>query len=737
MKSKLVSITIRVFPVLFLALAAAVPAAAQEASSKPIVIPPVAYDTSPPLTDMVAAAPAEAPAGQRIIPLLFPPRPPAAPFTGEDPALQTLNLPLVGTTNGLNFAGTSADGVAPPDTNGSVGDNVTNQYVQIVNTEYAVYNKNSGALILGPTHIHNIWSGFSGDCSSGDGGDPNVLFDKAAKRWVVGQLNSGDNAYCMAVSTSDDATGSYARYEFSFGSNLPDYPKLGVWPDGYYFSANIFLSGILFTGADPCAFDRATMLNGGPANMICIQQGSSVASLLPSDLDGGTAPPAGEPNLYLELLDTSHLGLFKFHVDFSNPANSTFTGPTSITVVSYSEACGGGTCIPQPNGQQLDSLGDRLMFRNAYRNLSGTEYLVVNHSVTAGSTVGVRWYQIKNPNGTPTVAQQGTFAGPNGGDSQFRWMGSIGMDQAGDIAVGYSESSSTQHPSIYYTGRVPSDPANTMETESQILAGTGSQNGGLSRWGDYSGISIDPTDDCTFFYTTEYIPSDGSFNWHTQIASFKFTGCGGPPKPDFSLSATPPSQTVIRPGSTTYTVTVTPENGYTGTVNLTVSGCPSNTTCTLNPTSSGSPNYPKATLTVQTSKTTPLGTYTLTITGTDTANHLTHTTTVQLVVVIPDFSISASPASRSVRRGNSTTYAVTATPSNGFAGSVTFSVSGSPANTSHTFTPPSVTLPPAGNSTLTESTTKQTPTGTLTLTITGTSGSLVHSTTVTLTVTSH
>jgi len=152
------------------------------------------------------------------------------------------------------------------------------------------------------------------------------------------------------------------------------------------------------------------MLTGGAANEICFQQSSSVASLLPSDLDGSTAPPSGEPNLYLELYDTSHLGLFKFHADFTTPPNSTFTGPTTISVATYAEACGGGVCIPQEGTtQQLDSLGDRLMFRNAYRNLKGTEYLVSTHSVTAGTSVGTRWYQITNPNVTPTVAQAGDF----------------------------------------------------------------------------------------------------------------------------------------------------------------------------------------------------------------------------------------------------------------------------------------------------------------------------------------
>src|SRR6516225_1819029 len=229
------------FTVFLLACGWATPASAQEVSSKPVVIPPLAHDVSPPLRDIVASAPPEAPAAQRIIPLRATrPLPGAGAPQGEDPVLQRESLPLVGTTSGLNFAGISADGVAPPDTNGSVGNT---QYVQIVNVEYAVYDKATGTLLLGPTSIHNIWSGFSGDCASGDGGDPNVLFDKAAARWVVGQINVNDNAYCIAVSTTSDATGSYYRYEYSFGNNLPDYPKLGVWPDAYYFAPDEEVGG--------------------------------------------------------------------------------------------------------------------------------------------------------------------------------------------------------------------------------------------------------------------------------------------------------------------------------------------------------------------------------------------------------------------------------------------------------------------------------------------------------------
>jgi hypothetical protein len=560
-------------------------------------------------------------------------------------------------------------------------------------------------------------------CSTGNGGDVNVLFDQAAGRWVVAQLGPGFTSFCIAVSTTDDATGSYARNEFDFGSNVPDYPKLGVWPDAYYWTSNTFQNGATFIGAMPCAYDRASMLSGGPANAICFQESANVASLLPANLDGSTPPPAGEPNPYLELLDTSDLGLFKFHVDFTNPANSTFTGPTTIPVATYSEACGGGTCIPQAGTtQQLDSLGDRLMFRNAYRNLNGTEYLVVNHSVAAGSSVGVRWYQITDPNGTPNVAQQGTFAP----DSSYRWMGSIEMDKAGDIAVGYTASSSSIHPAVRYTGRVPSDPAGTLESENSIFEGPGSQTGGLSRWGDYSGISIDPSDDCTFFYTNEYLPSNGSFNWNTRVGSFAFPSCTG--TSTFSLTASPTSQSTVPGGSASYTATATRFNGFSGIVTLTVSGCPTGATCTLNPSSLNLGPAGNSTLTVQTTSSTPPGTYIITITGT--SGSITQTTTVTLSV--SSFTIYPSPATQTVKRGASTTYTAVVTPQNGFNGMVTFSVSGLPANTTGTFNPTSITG--SGNSVLTVSTTKQTPSGTFKLTIIGTSGGFSASTTLSLKV---
>jgi hypothetical protein len=250
---------------------------------------------------------------------------------------------------------------------------------------------------------------------------------------------------------------------------------------------------------------------------------NSIYNLLPSDLDGSTPPPAGAPNYVLHV-DTGKLQLWRFHVDWVSPSKSKFSGPISVPVAAFTPACiGGSICIPQPGTtQKLDSLGDRLMFRLAYRNFGDHESLVVNHSVVAGTSVGVRWYELRQPGTTPVLYQQGTYAP----DSSYRWMGSIAQDHAGNIALGYSISSKTIFPGIRYTGHLTTDPLGEMgQGEGTIIDGAGSQNGGLYRWGDYTAMAVDPTDDCTFWYTNQYLMLTGSFNWSTRIASFKFASC--------------------------------------------------------------------------------------------------------------------------------------------------------------------------------------------------------------------
>jgi hypothetical protein len=316
-------------------------------------------------------------------------------------------------------------------------------------------------------------------------------------------------------------------------------------------------------------------------------------------------------------------------------------------------------------------------------------------------------------------------------------MGSIAMDKAGDIALGYSLSSATVLPSIAYTGRTPGDTLGMMETEDIVVPGLGSQGGGLNRWGDYSDMAVDPVDDCTFWYTTEYVPAGtGSFNWNTRIVSFKFPGCGSaPPPPDFTIAAAPSSQTVIVGSSTSYTATVSPLNGFNGTVTLSHGVLPSGVTLTFLPTaiSGGSGS---STVKVTTSPSTPVGTYTITLTGV--SGKLTHSTTVQLTVAPkpkPDFAISASPSSQSVGRPGTVKYTVTVTALNGFTGTVTLGkATGLPLKVTQSYS--LLTITRSGSSTLKLTTQAGTAAGTYTLTITGKSGNglLIHSTTVSLTI---
>src|SRR5882762_2482766 len=709
-------------------LLAAEAASAQSAQSNLTVTYPAAFAVSPPLSQISQPA---LPTVQTIIPLR--PRPLAgggalAPSL-TDQALQTaFGGPLELEDEGGNprFPGVSANGSAPPDPNLAVG---PNHIVQMVNTEYAVYSK-SGTIFAGyPKTIGSLFSALGGSCT-GQWGDPIVQYDKVADRWLISQLGSFSAPFseCFAVSRTNDPTGAYNLYAYSFGSNLNDYPKIGVWPtstnSAYTATYNLFLNAGPFVGAALCAYDRAAMLAGAASPASICYTITNDGGYLPSDLDGSTLPPAGSSGVFLTFETLSSLRYYRLSPNFANPSSSTLSAPTDIAVASFSEACGGGTCIPQAGTSQLlDSLGDRPMYRLAYRNFGDHDALVFNQSVAAGSSVGLRWYELRSPlAGAFTLYQQGTFAP----DSTYRWMGSAAMDQVGDIAVGYSASSSSLFPAIRYTGRTPSDALGTMRAETSLLAGAGSQTGGLNRWGDYTALRIDPSDDCTFWYTNQYQPSNGSFNWATFIGTFKFSNCGAS-VPDFSVSASPASQAVVQGNPASYTATVIPSGSFASPVSLSVSGLPSGAGATFNPNPIGSGN---STMSVTTSTGTPTGSYLLTITGTSTSPSLTHSATVTLVV--NSFSISASPSSQTVTRGNSTNYTATVAAINGFNGTVTLSVRGLPSNSSASFNPSSVAG--HGTSTMTVSTNASTSTGTFTVRIRGTGGGVTHSTTVQLVV---
>ena len=558
------------------------------APGRPIFVPASRMDVSPALRK-IPVLPPKAGARRTETPLFRRLVGPAS----ADPVVQSNPLSLLIAPPSFSVEGVNnVNGVLPPDTNGDVG---PNHYVQWVNLSFAVYSKGSSttppALLYGPAAGNTLWTGFGGPCESTNNGDPVVRYDHLADRWVMSQLSLPNDFFglfleppfyqCIAVSATSDPLGPYYRYQFSF-DNLNDYPKLGVWPDAYYMTMNEFSAPSLkYAGQGVVAFDRASMLLGLPAGMIFFDLGSvdiNLGGMLPSDLDG-PPPPAGTPNFYAQVDDDAwgyapvdQLQIWRFHVDWSNPSASTFTHAASIPTAPFdSNLCGyAQNCIPQPGTTVgLDTLADRLMYRLQYRNFGDHESLVVNHTVDVDGTdhAGVRWYEIRDPNGSPFIYQQGSYAP----DSDNRWMGSAAMDSAGDLAIGFSVSSSSTYPSIRYAGRLATDPLGTLaQGETELMTGSGVQTDSSSRWGDYSMLTVDPVDDCTFWYTQEYYAATSDpTGWRTRIGAFSFPACTPSTQnngPNVTIAATagtayeaglvPGAFTVSRAGDTSQPVTI-------------------------------------------------------------------------------------------------------------------------------------------------------------------------------------
>jgi MYXO-CTERM domain-containing protein len=544
----------------------------------------------------------------------------------------------------------------PPDTVGAVG---PNHYVQLVNSGVAVWNKN-GTLLVSPKFTSSLFTGMpttdGNHCGApprpsppgGDWGDGVVLYDQLADRWLITQFditndansNAGPSYQCVAVSQTGDPSGAYWLYDFQYTAAVNDYGKFSVWPDAYYASYNNF-SSTKFLSANLCAWDRASMLAGSPATEQCFT--NSGFGFLPANVDGSVKPPAGEPAFFVTLQSSTAIGLYKLHVDWKTPANSTFTGPTSLAVAAYNELCGGGNCVVQPSpGNALASLGDRPMFHLAYRNFGTVESLVFNHSVTAGSTGGIRWYEIRSPNGTPVVYQQGTYAPADG---NYRWMGSIAQDQAQDIALGYALSGSTTFPSIAWSGRIASDALGTMgQAETVVQAGVGVENGNFKdgslaqRWGDYSNMTVDPSDDCTFWYTQELYPANGTFNWDTRVSSVTFPSCA---KDDFSIALAPTTSNLPAGGKITYTVSTALKKGTGESITLNIQDLPAGVTAAFAPTSvtAGASSTLTLSATLATAATPSADTFTVI----GTATSAVHPATAQ-VAVTPCAKLTACPA---------------------------------------------------------------------------------------------
>jgi hypothetical protein len=459
-----------------------------------------------------------------------------------------------------DFDGISFTGWRPPDTVGDVG---PEHYIQMVNNSFAIWEKDNigGGPVIGPIFFNSLWDDKGGLCETANRGDPIVLYDHLADRWLLSQFtfdtDADDNPIgpfhqCIAISRTGDPTvpDNWFLYDFTVhNTKFNDYPKFGVWPDAYYMSANQF-GGT--GGAGAWAFDRANMLNGNPAIFVYFDVVNE-RYLLPSDLDGPTLPPAGSPNYFVRFQEgggPDRLEIFEFDVNFGAPGSSTFTGPDILNTAAFdSQLCTDNEfCIPQPNTtKRLATLSHLLMWRLQYRNFGAFETLVTNHSVDVDGNdhAGIRWYELQQAGGGGwAIQQQGTFAP----DADHRWMGSVAMDEAGNMALGYSVASSNVFPSIRYTARFAGDPPGLMtQGEFTLINGTGSQiatqkikdkDGKVirerGRWGDYSSMNVDPVDDCTFWYTQEYIPTDG--DWRTRVGAFRFPACSQPPTADASGS---------------------------------------------------------------------------------------------------------------------------------------------------------------------------------------------------------
>jgi len=475
--------------------------------------------------------------------------PPNKSMLSQDPVLQgeEHDNAVVPMAPIQNFDGVSNTySVYPPDTQGDVG---PNNYVQVVNLGFQIWNK-SGTSLYGPADLSTIWTGIPAPWNGTNNGDPIVLYDQAANRWMIAQFslpNTTQYAMLIAISQTPDPTGAWFRYVFQFGNKMPDYPKFGVWPDGYYMAVNQFISGSSWGGVGACAFDRTKMLAGDPtASMIYFDLGASSdpGSMLPADWDGIAAPVANEPNYFTYFNDWSsatedYLKIWQFHADWTTPASSTFTQAYSLVTAPFnSTLCASGNCIPQSGSAvALEALSDRLMYRLQYRNFGDHRSMVTNHTVNADGSgrAGVRWYELRNTGSGWSIYQQGTYSP----DATHRWMGSVAMNASGAIALGYSASSASMFPAIRYTGRAATDPLGQMTiAEQTIINGTGYQSGSAARWGDYSMMSVDPSDDATFWYTTEYIQTSGTVNWKTRIASFLFSPVS--PSAQFIAATTKP-----------------------------------------------------------------------------------------------------------------------------------------------------------------------------------------------------
>ena len=451
----------------------------------------------------------------------------SSPAPGVSPA-------LIQSGDGISFTNSAC--IWPPDTTGDVG---FSHYVQAVNGAFKIFDKQLTAL-TGAIALNALWQGSGGQCETLEMTDPIVAFDTVANRWVFLRIaidfskNKQRTPLCIAVSTSADPTDRFYLYEFVFTqADIPDYPKLGVWCDGYYVGYNE-VSG---DGVSAIAFDRRRMINGQDASFIKFT-GVADRFLMPSDLDGLTQPPSGTPNYFYTFLNDSGsngvfdgINLYAFHADFDNPSASTFILEQAIPLGAFAPMLGRVSQPPLTSDSpsaMLDAVGDYPMQRLVYRNFGTYAALAGNFTVDVGNTTaGIRWFELRQaPGANWELYQEGTQSP----DYNHHWLGSLAFDRQGNLALGYNVSGTSLNPSIRYAVRSVNDPIGLLRSEAKLITGKGivepvNPRAPEARWGDYSSMTVDPTDDCTFWYTNEYFPQNAKYAWFTRIGTFRMPTC--------------------------------------------------------------------------------------------------------------------------------------------------------------------------------------------------------------------
>ncbi|MEZ5196466.1 MAG: hypothetical protein R2764_08725 [Bacteroidales bacterium] len=424
----------------------------------------------------------------------------------------------------LSFNGQNSSSI-PPDCNGDVG---MNYYFQGVNATYSIYDK-SGSTVVPPTAYNSLFAGVPG--ANNNDGDPIILYDDQADRWMAAEFSgawSNPDYMLIAVSTSGDPTDTWYRWSFLM-NGFPDYMKFGIWQDGYYMATNTY------SGNDVYVFEREEMLAGN-ANPQMVGFNNPWR---PSTIDGfhciqpldndGSYAPSGSPGMFITINDDAigggndELWIYELDVNWQNPPSSTFNRIQQLQVSAFDSNFGNSwNNIVQPaTGQKLDAIPGILMYRAQYKNFGTSQHIVCCHTVDVDATnhAGIRWYELTLEGSQWDVRQQGTYAP----DEHSRWMGSIAMNDNHEIAIGYSISSSTEYPGIRYTGQSASANAQANGlldiAENIVWTGTYSQTN-AERWGDYSLLTVDPSDNQTFWFTTQYMIGNGK---KTRICAFDFT----------------------------------------------------------------------------------------------------------------------------------------------------------------------------------------------------------------------